>query len=189
MPGFRFKIASEDHEFEQIHRLNYRTFVEEIPQHPPNPSRRLVDRFHEQNTYIICLHEERLVGMVAARGERPFSLDGKLDDLDGYLPPYRKMCEGRLLAVEKAYRRGPVFVGLLEEALSYGRRQGYDLVVMSCTVRQLKLYAHLGFVPFGPLVGTPEARYQPMYWMEPIVREKLGWLEVVREWDAGEVSG
>jgi hypothetical protein len=26
-----FRIATEDWEFEQIHRLNYRTFVEEIP--------------------------------------------------------------------------------------------------------------------------------------------------------------
>ena len=27
-----FKVASEDWEFEQIHSLNYETFVEEIPQ-------------------------------------------------------------------------------------------------------------------------------------------------------------
>jgi hypothetical protein len=32
-----FKIASEDWEFQEIHRLNYETFVEEIPQHPSNP--------------------------------------------------------------------------------------------------------------------------------------------------------
>ena len=32
----RFKIASEESEFEQIFRLNYKTFVEELPQHPPN---------------------------------------------------------------------------------------------------------------------------------------------------------
>ena len=40
-----FKFATEEWEFEQIHRLNYRTFVEEIPQHqasppPPAPSPR-----------------------------------------------------------------------------------------------------------------------------------------------------
>jgi hypothetical protein len=42
-----FKVASEDSEFEQIHRLNYRTFVEEIPQHGPNPDCTLVDRFND----------------------------------------------------------------------------------------------------------------------------------------------
>ena len=189
MSAFRFKIASEDQEYEQIHRLNYKTFVEEIPQHPPNATGRLVDKFHAQNTYIICLHRDRLVGMVAARDQRPFSLDGKLDDLDSYLPPHQSLCEGRLLAVEKEYRRGPVFVGLLEKALHYGLQKGHDLVVMSGTVRQLKLYAHLGFVPFGPRVGPPEARYQPMYWSQTLLREKLGWMDVVRELDARLADG
>ena len=40
---------------------------------------------------------------------------------------------------------------------------GYDLAIMSGTVRQNKLYKHLGFVPFGPLVGAEKAQFQPMY--------------------------
>ncbi|HRE06968.1 MAG TPA: hypothetical protein PKX00_15250 [Opitutaceae bacterium] len=32
--SLHFKLATEAWEFEAIHRLNYRTFVEEIPQHP-----------------------------------------------------------------------------------------------------------------------------------------------------------
>ena len=184
MSGFHFKIATEPEEFEQIHRLNYRTFVEEIPQHPPNETRMLVDKFHDENTYVICLHHERVVGMVAVRDRRPFSLDGKLDDLDRYLPPHQKPVEVRLLAVEPEYRRGPVFAGLLQRGLKHGLKRGYDLVVISGTVRQLQLYKHLGFVPFGPLIGSEGARYQPMYWMEPAVREKLGWLKPVQEWEA-----
>ena len=43
-----FKFASEDWEFELIHRLNYRTFVEEIPQHKASPTHRLVDKFHAE---------------------------------------------------------------------------------------------------------------------------------------------
>ena len=38
-----FKIASEDWEYQQIHRLNYETFVEEIPQHASNPDRILIE--------------------------------------------------------------------------------------------------------------------------------------------------
>jgi hypothetical protein len=37
-----YKIATAAAEFEAIHHLNYRTFAEEIPQHPPHPRRRLV---------------------------------------------------------------------------------------------------------------------------------------------------
>ena len=44
-----------------------------------------------------------------------------------------------------------------------GRASGYDLAIISGTTRQEKLYKHLGFIPFGPLVGSDEARFQPMY--------------------------
>ena len=161
--AFTYKIASIASEFEQIHRLNYRTFVEEIPQRAPNASRRLVDAFHTENTYLLCLRNERLVGMLAVRANRPFSLDGKLTDLDSYLPPGRRICEIRLLAVERCYWCSRVFTGLVFHAAQYCQEQGYDLAVISGTVRQLRLYRHLGFVTFGPLVGAPEALFQPMY--------------------------
>src|SRR5436190_4517724 len=158
-----FKIASEESEFEQVFRLNYRTFVEELPQHPPNPEKRLVDRFHHENTYLIALDGDRVIGMMAVRDKRPFSLDEKLGNIDRYLPPARKMCEVRLLAVLPSHRNGMVFQGLLKLLLDYGRSRHYNLAVISGTVRQQKLYKHLGFVPFGPLVGPKEAQYQPMY--------------------------
>lgn len=158
----RFKVASRPAEFEQIHRLNHRTFVEEIPQHAGNDEGVLVDRFHEENIYVIALRGERLVGMIAARGERPFSLDDKLDDLDAYVPPGRAACELRLLAVEPDERRGPVFAGLVEHVSRHALSCGWDIAVISGTIRQLRLYRHLGFEPFGPRVGTPGAEYQPM---------------------------
>jgi aspartate aminotransferase-like enzyme len=158
-----FKFAAEAHEFEQIHRLNYRTFVEEIPQHERNPDGLLVDKFHTENLYAICLDGDRLVGMVAGRVQRPFSLDGKLPNLDSYLPTDSRPCEIRLLAVEPEYRRGAVFWGLVRLIGNRFREQGHNLAVISGTVRQLKLYRHMGFVPFGPLVGTEAAPYQPMY--------------------------
>ena len=159
----RFRIASEESEFEQIFRLNYKTFVEELPQHPPNPEKRLVDRFHHENTYLIALDGDELVGMMAVRDKRPFSLDEKLGNIDRYLPPGRKICEIRLLAVLPSHRTGMVFQGLLKLLLDYGVSRHYNLSVISGTVRQQKLYKHLGFVPFGPLVGAKEAQFQPMY--------------------------
>ena len=158
-----FKFAAEDWEFEQIHRLNYRTFVEEIPQHQASPTHRLVDKFHEQNTYLICLCGRRLAGMLAVRGQRPFSLDQKLEHLDSYLPPGRKVCEIRLLAIDKKYRGTQILQGILALLWQHGIEKGYDLAIISGTTRQFKLYQHLGFVPFGPTVGSGEAQFQPMY--------------------------
>lgn len=161
--SLQFKVASQDWEFEQIHQLNYRTFVEEIPQHQPSSSPRLVDKFHNENTYLICLANNRVVGMIAARGRRPFSLDQKLPNLDSYLPPGRRTCEIRLLSVERAFRNSQVFRGLTALMWQFGLEHGYDLAVISGTTRQQKLYRHLGFVPFGPVTGSGDATFQPMY--------------------------
>ena len=158
----QFRMAREPWEFELIHRLNYRTFVKEIPQHSPNCSGRLIDKFHRQNTYGICLDGMILAGMLAWRTERPFSLDQKLGCIDSYLPSGRRVCEIRLLAVEPGYRRSMVLPGLLALAAECLTGEGFDLAVISGVLRQQKLYSHLGFVPFGTPVGTAPALFQPM---------------------------
>ena len=161
--AYRFKIATEAWEFEAIHRLNYKTFVEEIPQHQRNADRRLVDRFHTENTYAVCLDGQELVGMICGRANRPFSLDNKVPDLDRYLPNGRTPFEIRLLAVEKDRRMGTIFVALASILAQHFREKGCDLALISGTTRQLRLYRRLGFVPFAGLVGADEARFQPMY--------------------------
>lgn len=100
--GLTYKVADQAWEFEQIHKLNYKTFVEEIPQHEETDEKIRIDRFHEENTYLICLDNEKIVGMVAVRGQRPFSLDYKIHNLDEILPERAHVLyEVRLLAVEK----------------------------------------------------------------------------------------
>jgi len=158
-----FKIASEPHEFEQIFRLNYKTFTEEIPQNAPNPEKCRVDKFHAENTYLICMEDDHLLGMLAMRDKRPFSLDGKLENLDSYLPAHTSICEIRLLTVEPDKRRTRIFGGLALYLGKYCDEHKYDLALISGTTRQAKLYRHLGFTPFGPLVGHGDVLFQPMY--------------------------
>ncbi|HYN22712.1 MAG TPA: GNAT family N-acetyltransferase [Thermoanaerobaculia bacterium] len=172
MATLQFKIASEASELEQVHRLNHATFAEEIPQHQARPDGVLVDKFHDQNTYVIALDGGRLVGMLAIRENRPFSLDAKLENLDAYLPAGRSVCEVRILAVQPDYRNGQVFRGLMRLVIEQCLGRGFDTAVISGTTRQLKLYAHMGFQPFGPLVGTEGALYQPMYLTVEAARER-----------------
>jgi len=160
---YRFKAATEAWEIEALERLNHETFTSEIPQHLPHADGRLRDRFHEENHYIVALHGEEVVGMVALRACRPFSLDAKLPDLDRHLPPHHSLCEVRLLAVKPAHRAPGVFRGLLESLVRECGRRGHDMAVISGALRQIKLYHHMGFQDFGPVVGTPEAPYQPMF--------------------------
>ena len=161
--GITFKVASKESEFSQIHKLNYETFVKEIPQHKKNDSDSLVDKFHDQNTYIICLNDRELIGMIAVRDKRPFSLDCKLKDLDNFLPESNSICEIRLLSIKKNYRNKKILSGLFTSLAKYCEENGFDLALISATVRELNLYKKLGFTEFGGLVGEKKAQYQPMY--------------------------
>lgn len=155
------RLATPDDD-EAIHRLNYRTFVEEIPQHPPNAARLLIDRFHAENCYGVYEVDGRVVGMVAGRTTRPFSLDTKLDGIDRFLSAGCRPAEIRLLAVEPTHRSTRACVALMGFITRHLMDLGFDTGVISGTTRQLRLYEHLGFRAFGPLVGSEGAWYQPM---------------------------
>lgn len=163
--GLVFKQADQDWEFAEISQFNYASFVEEVPQHPANSAHTLIDRFHRENTYLICRRGVELLGMICIRDRRPFSLDEKLGSLERYLPLARgaSLCEVRLLAVRPHMRRTRVLQGLLTMMARHCQEGGYDYVVMSGRVSQQKLYRHIGFIPFGPVVGDAKAPYQPMY--------------------------
>ncbi len=156
------KIADQADEFDRIARLNYATFVEEIPQHARNTDRRLVDKFHRENLYFICKDGDEIAGMVALRNQRPFSLDSKLDNLDVFLKPGDSLCEIRLLAIEPSRRHGRVFALLMHEILAYSTVQGFNRGLISGRLENIPLYEKLGFLAFGPQVGIPGAMYQPM---------------------------
>lgn len=162
--GLLFKIARSEEEMEQIHKLNYRTFVEEIPQHPKSDTERRVDPFHAENTYLICLKNKQLIGMIAVRDKRPFSIDKKIGPVEEHLPfQAHLLCEIRLLAVDAKNRNGRVFLGLSQLLANYCIKQGYDAAVISGTTRQTKLYTQLGFTVFHDPVGTEDAQFHPMY--------------------------
>ncbi|MBW8888792.1 MAG: GNAT family N-acetyltransferase [Fibrobacteres bacterium] len=168
------KIADRAGEFEQIGKLNYRTFVEEIPQHHPNEEQCLIDKFHGENLYLVCLDGESVVGMVALRDRRPFSLDAKLPDLDAYLPPGARAVEIRLLSVLPERRRGPAFGLLMKALLARCLEMDYDVGLISGRLENAGLYAKFGFRPFGPKVGSDGAWYQPMRIDKATLNGKLG---------------
>ncbi len=157
-----FKIASEAWEFEAIHRLNYQTFVEEIPQHGINQEKKLIDKFHQHNIYIICLQGKNLLGMLSVNDRRPFSLDNKLVNIESYLPNFQSICEIRLLSVVSQNRHSAVLSGIFKKLFEFVLHKGYDLGVISGITKQIKLYQHIGFKAFGPLVSSQDTQFQPM---------------------------
>ena len=85
--NYYIKIAEHVQEYDQISQLNNQTFVEEIPQHSSlqNSNQILIDKFDEENKYFIAKSNNNVIGMLAFRSQRPFSLDSKISDLDQYI--------------------------------------------------------------------------------------------------------
>ena len=161
--SFIFKLATSKEDFLKIHKLNYETFVKEIPQHSPNKNAMLVDEYHEKNLYLVCLNGDVLAGMVSVNSDPPFSLENKIGELGKYLPSIDRICEIRLLSIAKEYRKGTVIRGLLTVVGNYCLKKNYKIAIISGNIKEQRMYHRLGFINFGPAVGTEEAKYQAMY--------------------------
>ena len=168
------KVATTEEEFEQIYRLNYETFVEEINQHEIRADKRLVDKYHVHNNYLIALdNNSQITGMMSYNMNRPFSLEHKGLSINEYIPPKTKVAEIRLLSVKKEWRGRNVLFQINKVLFKILLMNKISAVFISATTRQLNFYKKSGFIPFGELVGKEGAFYQPMYIKLSSVNKKL----------------
>lgn len=167
------KIATSKSEFEQIHRLNYKTFVEEIPQHNERADERLVDMFHGKSTYLIAVDMGKVIGMICYNVTRPFSLEKKNVVLDAYIPAGTKPVEIRLLTVDKSWRKTKVTYELIKTLIINLKKEGVQIGFISAITYELSFYNKMGFIPFGGLVGKKDAYYQPMYLTFDILKKSF----------------
>jgi aspartate aminotransferase-like enzyme/predicted N-acetyltransferase YhbS len=160
---YTFKAAQTPDELEQVHRLNYQTFVREIPQHAdPGDGERLVDKFHDKNLYFVAKREGRVIGMVSAHAQPPFSVAGKLADPAALNALGDRLLEVRLLAVGPAERNSMVFAGLGWCLHTHAQRAGFSHLVISGIRDRQRLYERMGFAPLGPAVQSGDAWFIPM---------------------------
>jgi aspartate aminotransferase-like enzyme len=157
-----FKRAETRQELEQIHRLNKRTFVDEIPQHHDNGAALLVDKFHHKNAYFIVLRDDCVVGMLSAHDEPPFSVADRLQDPAILCREGTRPLEVRLLAIEPAERNSTMFFGLIYSLYEHARSNGFTHLYISGIETRLGLYERLGFVALGPAVPCGKASFVPM---------------------------
>lgn len=160
--GYTFKRAETEDEFDQIHALNYRTFVSEIPQHADTGTGRLVDKFHHKNTYFIALRDGHVVGMVSVHSQPPFSIAERMPDPTLLERPGVQPLEVRLLAVEHDKRNTFVFTGLGWMMYRHAQEIGATHLFISGVQERLELYEELGFEPIGPPVGGGPVVFIPM---------------------------
>jgi aspartate aminotransferase-like enzyme len=158
------KIADTDDEIEQVHRLNYETFVQEVGQHPPNADGRLVDVHHARNIYFVAKKGPLVVGMICLTpfDGVSFSIEKRLKD-PRVIDQYRaEAIEIRLLAVRKDTRATVVFARLAHALADYAIGKGFRYGLISGITTREGLYRRFGFQALGEPVPTGAAWFVPM---------------------------
>lgn len=166
--GYVFQVATTPEEFRQIRRLNHRVFAEEVRQHPCTADGLLIDPREAVSRFFVALCEGRVVGMVCTSAQRPFAVERRLADaglLDTLPGP---LLEARLLAIEPAYRRRMVFLGLLELMVSTAMAEGYATLLISGITTREGMYRRMGFRALGPPVASGAAEFTPMALALPV---------------------
>jgi N-acyl-L-homoserine lactone synthetase len=159
---YSFKMADSLSEIEQIHRLNYLTFVQEVSQHPENGTGMLVDKFHPKNRYIVSMVGDEVVGMLAIHDQPPFSIAEKLPEPAQMESLGPRPLEVRLLAVKPSHRQRLVFSGLMWSVHNYACSHGYSHLLISAVLERQQLYLRMGFRTLGPPVTSGSAEFIPM---------------------------
>jgi aspartate aminotransferase-like enzyme/N-acyl-L-homoserine lactone synthetase len=159
---YTFKRAETPQEFEQIHRLNYRTFVSEIPQHVDPGNGHLVDKYHHKNAYFIVVEDGRVIGMVSSHDSPPYSVAERLANPELLNRPGNRPLEVRLLAIEPDKRNTTIFFGLLWCLYKYAQTCGYTHIFISGLRERVRLYRRLGFEALGPAKLGGSAWFVPM---------------------------
>lgn len=162
MSEYRFAWAASDQDFFALRRLNHDIFAAELGQHAQTADGSLTDRFESESRFLLAWRSEILAGMVALRGQPPFSIEQRLADpriLDNYAG---SKLEVRLLAVHPGERNTMVLAGLLARVLEVARAEDWRWLLISGLRERVTLYQRLGFFSIGPAVQSGEAWYVPM---------------------------
>lgn len=157
-----FKPATTAEELGQVHRLNHKTFAEELGQYEVSESGALVDRFHGANRYFVAKSSGAVIGMISINCTAPFSIEKRLHNPAATLTAIPGPSEVRLLAIESDARRGIVLAGLFWQVYAEARRQGRSHLLISGIAERAEMYRALGFRDLGAAVPSGAASYIPM---------------------------
>jgi len=166
-------LAESDEELEQLHRLNYQTFVDELPQHAETGNGQLVDKFHDKNIYFVALSDGRAVGMLAVHDRPPFSIEDKMSDPESLLTLGARPLEVRLMAIDPEHRATKLFAALGYAVFQYARRNHYSHMLISGFVDRLRMYQRLGFRELGPPVRSGGVVFVPMVAMIDAMPQRI----------------
>jgi len=159
MLTIRFAATAEDRE--QVWRLRYRIYVEEMGyDFGATPDRRLPDVPPKNNRLLLAEADGAAVGTVAIDwgGDLAFGDDDRavyqLDRFLAAVPADRLMTVTRFMTTPEA-RQGQAPELLLDAVLHFALERGVAAIFLDCRPHLINFYMRLGFRPYAPTASHP----------------------------------
>lgn len=170
------KIADQS-DREEIYKLRYLIYAEELHQHEANEEKMLSDTLDEWNTYVVVRIDGNISGFVC------ITPPGKTYGLDRYIGRekypyiYDNMYEGRLFTVLKEYRGSPTSILLAFSLFRFVEEKNGESIMTYGRIDLVDFYTKMGLADLGETLKSGEVEFRLMFGKTKAMRENCGKLE------------
>jgi len=142
----------------EIFKLRYEVYAQELRQHPANTAALLQDPLDEFNVYLIAKINEEIAGFISVTppDRNIYSIDKYFTRKEIPLKVDEDTYEMRILTVLPSYRGKPIAVALMWAAFRWIQALGGKRILAIGRAEVLDMYLKLGFTSTGNNVDSGE---------------------------------
>lgn len=160
-------------EREEIYRIRYQVYAEELHQHHENKEMKLKDDLDAFNEYIIAKVGNEIAGFISITPPNgKYSID-KYRARDTLPFLYHNAYELRILTVVEKYRKNKISLYLLYALARYVSIKNGDLVIGIGRDVLMDFYKSIGFIDAGEEIYSGKVVYRLMFSMPCHMQEKI----------------
>ncbi len=145
----------------EIFKLRYEVYAQELRQHPANTAALLQDPLDEFNVYLIAKINEEIAGFISVTppDRNIYSIDKYFTRKEIPLKVDEDTYEMRILTVLPSYRGKPIAVALMWAAFRWIQALGGKRILAIGRAEVLDMYLKLGFTSTGNNVDSGEVTF------------------------------
>lgn len=160
---YEIRLANESDKI-NLSKMIHEIYAKELGQYDTNDSNIIIDKYDENNNYIVAYHGDVLVGMVSIT--KPNT--GKISTLSRIPlnhPTYsfkNEIAEIRLLSIKKEYRGKGLYKHIAFKVMQFCDLYNIERVLISAIENKIELYELMGFRVLSKPVIEGNCNYVPM---------------------------
>ncbi|MCF8217233.1 MAG: aminotransferase class I/II-fold pyridoxal phosphate-dependent enzyme [Chlorobium sp.] len=149
----------------QIYKIRYQVYAEELGQHQSNVFRKLQDNLDEFNEYVVVKYFDTVIGFVSITppNDTGYSIDKYVSRSEIPLSFHDALFELRLLTVVEEWRHSIAILLLVYGTYKYLKLKNASEVIAIGRAEIMSLYEGLGFKTLGKRILSGKVTYELMY--------------------------